>query len=165
MKNEHVDNQSDGETQALDKDAQELQKALSELVRVYQFRDRKNIFYYDVSVTQCYALGALVARGQMSLNKLAASLYLDKSTASRVVDSLERKEYVWRTVDENDGRARVLKVTEKGLALHVQIEQDLLTEMKDMIADLDPDVRQATTRLISRFAKSASQRFTKLRKS
>ena len=88
-------------TAALDsdlaRDARAFYDALSDLVRVYQFRDRDRICCYDISVSQCYALEALVRRGGMTLNDLAAQLYLDKSTASRVVDALERKGYVART--------------------------------------------------------------------
>src|SRR5262245_14728391 len=77
-------------------DAESLHAALSELVRVYQFRDRDRICCHDVSVTQCYALEALLRRGPSSLNELASELYLDKSTASRVVATLRRKGYVTR---------------------------------------------------------------------
>ena len=65
-------------------DAAELYDALAALVRVYQFRDRDRICCHDVSVTQCYAMEALLKIGPCSLNALAAELYLDKSTASRV---------------------------------------------------------------------------------
>ena len=80
----------------LDADAGALHDALSELVRVYQFRDRDRICCHDISVTQCYALEALLRRGPSGLNELAAELYLDKSTASRVVATLERKRYISR---------------------------------------------------------------------
>jgi DNA-binding MarR family transcriptional regulator len=145
---------------ALDKDAWDLHRALSKLVRVYQFRDRKHICYYDVSVTQCYAVSALIRYGSMTLNRLAEEMYLDKSTASRVVDSLERKGYVRRSTDPNDARALSLGVTKKGLKLHLQIEEDLVAEMKKLAADIDPDVRQATADLIARLAKAATDRFS-----
>lgn len=143
----------------LDKDAFELHKALSELVRVYQFRDRNRICYYDISVTQCYAISVLIANGAMTLNELAAKLYLDKSTASRVVDSLEQKGYVTRLVDPQDARARVLEATKKGKALHSRIEFDLVNEVKQLLADFDPDVRQATIRLFSRLVNAVKIRF------
>src|ERR1044071_10417005 len=81
---------------ALARDTEELYDALEDLLRVYQFRDRDRICCFDVSVSQCYALEGLVRRGGMTLNDLAAFLYIDKSTASRVVDALERKGYVAR---------------------------------------------------------------------
>jgi DNA-binding MarR family transcriptional regulator len=155
---------SPAEDVALDKEAWELHKALSKLVRVYQFRDRKRICYYDVSVTQCYAISALIRHGSITLNRLAEEMYLDKSTASRVVDSLERKGYVRRSADPSDARALSLEVTKKGRKLHSQIEDDLLAEMKKLAADIDPDIRQATARLIARLAKAATDRFSGTRR-
>src|ERR1044072_3566354 len=69
-------------------DAVALHRVLSDLTRMLQFRDRDRICCHDVSVTQCYALEALVARGEQTLNELAGELYLAKSTARRVVDAL-----------------------------------------------------------------------------
>ena len=145
----------------LERDAAELQEALSDLIRVYQFRDRKRICCYDVSVTQCYALRELVRHGPMPLTQLATSLYLDGSTASRVVDSLEKKGYAVRTQDPGDGRAIKLEATDAGRTLHGQIERDLLNEQRALLSDFDPDVRQATTRLIARLAREASSRFSR----
>ena len=88
----------------LEHDAIAMQESLAELVRVYQFRDRQRVCYYDVSVTQCYAISFLVAGGPTTLNKLAGALYLDKSTASRTVDSLVRLGYVRKTTDSEDAR-------------------------------------------------------------
>jgi DNA-binding MarR family transcriptional regulator len=147
-----------GDTQ-LGKDARALQSALGDLVRIYQFRDRKSICYYDISVTQCYALSSIAARGPMTLNDLAAELYLDKSTASRVVGALVRKEYVVRSVDEDDARAVRLEATDKGVALERQIAEDLLDEMKLLVEDFDAPTRRAATRLIARLAEAAAQRF------
>jgi DNA-binding MarR family transcriptional regulator len=143
----------------LGKDAQNLHEAISELVRAYQFRDRKRTCYYDLSVTECYAVGALVASGPMTLNGLAAKLFLDKSTASRVVDSLEEKGYVGRAVDPEDGRALKIEITGKGNKLHVTIEHDLVDNMRSLLKDVDPQVRSETTRLVSRLAKEAKERF------
>jgi MarR family 2-MHQ and catechol resistance regulon transcriptional repressor len=144
---------------ALHKDAEALNKAVSELVRVYQFRDRTSICYYDISVTQCYALSAVIRRGPMPLNELAGELFLDKSTASRVVGSLVRKGYVSRTADPEDARALRLKATRRGRDLEAKIVRDLVEEMKKLVSDYDPETRRATARLISRLAHAASRRF------
>ena len=143
----------------LDNDALGLYKAVSELVRAYQFRDRKSICYYDVSVTQCYALGSVITHGPMTLNGLAAELYLDKSTASRVVATLVKKGYVRRSTDPADARALNLEATRKGRNLHSKISEDLIEEMKTLVVDCDPGTRQALARLITRLASAASERF------
>jgi DNA-binding MarR family transcriptional regulator len=142
----------------LEQDAQELYAALSELVRVYQFRDRDTICCHDVSVTQCYAIEALLRRGPSGLNELATELYLDKSTTSRVVGTLVRKGYVARADHPEDGRAVVLSVTSAGRKLHDRIRKDLVEEERKLLAEFEPEVRKAAPRLLLRLARAAARR-------
>jgi MarR family 2-MHQ and catechol resistance regulon transcriptional repressor len=142
----------------LERDSADLYDALSNLVRVYQFRDRDRICCYDVSVTQCYALEGLVRLGGMTLNELAAHLFLDKSTASRVVDALERKGYVARTTHPRDRRSVLLEATATGRALEGKIREEILCEEQKLLADFPHDVRQAMTQLLSRLARAANSR-------
>lgn len=139
-------------------DAAELYDALSALVRVYQFRDRDRICCHDVSVTQCYALEALLKVGPCTLNGLAAELYLDKSTASRVVAVLERKGYVSRTPSPDDARATRLDVTPAGRRLHERIRVDMVAEQAAMIEDIGPEVRRGAVVLLQRLTASAAAR-------
>src|SRR6185295_202792 len=146
------------EDPVLERDAAELYVALSELIRIYEFRDRDRICCFDISVSQCYALEELVRRGGMTLNDLAARLYLDKSTASRVIDSLERKGYVARTPHPSDRRAVLLEATAPGRDLYRRIEADILNEEKALLAGFDPEIRRAMTHLIARLARAAAER-------
>ncbi len=145
--------------QDLTRDAVALTEAVAELVRVYQFRDRDQICCHDISVTQCYALEALVQNGPMRSTALAARLYLDKSTTSRVVTTLVRKRYVEQRRDPADGRAVTLRVTSAGRALYRRINDDLVAQQKALLADLDPELRAGVTRVISRLARAADARF------
>jgi DNA-binding MarR family transcriptional regulator len=142
----------------LEADATSLHEALAELVRVYQFRDRDRICCHDISVTQCYALEALLRRGPSGLNELAAELYLDKSTASRVIAALERKKYVTRSAHPADGRAIVLSVTPAGRRLHDCIRAELIAEARGLLQDFEPEVREGAARLILRLARAAAVR-------
>lgn len=144
----------------LDRDAADLHRALTDLIRVYQFRDRRRICCHDISVTQCYALDVLAGRGPVLLRALADALYLDNSTTSRVVDSLERKGYARRTRDPGDGRAVQIEVTAAGRSLFEQIERTLVDEQKKLIADIDPEVRRATAMLVARLARASHDRFS-----
>lgn len=141
-------------------DTRSFYEALSELLRVYQFRDRDRICCHDVSITQCYALEALAREKTMSLNDLASHLYLDKSTTSRVVDALERKGYAVRSEHPADGRALRLRITPAGLALHSRIMKDILTEEEALLAEFNPQVRRSMTQVIMRLAKTAESRLT-----
>ena len=144
---------------ALDRDAVALHAAVAALVRVYQFRDRDRICCHDVSVTQCYALETLVEHGPIRLSALAERLFLDKSTTSRVVSSLVRKGYVEQRADEKDGRAVTLSATRQGHRLCARITDDLVDQQKQLLQDLDPDVRAGVVQVIRRLARAADARF------
>lgn len=144
---------------ALQDDSLALHEALSDLVRVYQFRDRDRICCHDISVTQCYALEALKRDGPMRLNDLAARLFLDKSTSSRVLGALVRKGYAERLVDLLDGRAISVRITARGRALYNRIHEGLVEQQAQMIADLTPETRRAAIEVISRFARAAESKF------
>lgn len=145
-------------TEALLRDATDLHEALDSLIRVIQFRDRDRICCHGVSVTQCYALDVLVARGPCTLTDLAAELYLDKSTASRVIAALERKRYVRRSSHRDDGRAVLLHTTAAGRRLHERIRRELVAEQAVLLEDVSPAVRRAAIRLVRHLARSARSR-------
>jgi MarR family 2-MHQ and catechol resistance regulon transcriptional repressor len=148
-----------GEPDSLERDAVALQAAVAELVRVYQFRDRDRICCHDVSVTQCYALETLVGHGPMRLSALAERLFLDKSTTSRVVSTLVRKGYVEQRADANDGRAITLTATRQGQRLCARITDDLVEQQKQLLQDLNPEIRTGVVEVIRRLAQAADARF------
>ncbi len=147
-----------GRDPALDADAAELHRVLSELKRVCQFRDRDRICCYDILVTQCWALNALLGAGSLTLNQLAAKLYLDKSTTSRAVNALERKGYVRRTRHPEDGRAVVLRATAAGARLQARIEREMLEMERGLLSEFDGEVRRSMVQLIGRLVAAAGAR-------
>jgi DNA-binding MarR family transcriptional regulator len=146
-------------TADLQRDAEALQTAVADLVRVYQFRDRDRICCHDVSVTQCHALETLVEQGPLRSSGLAQRLFLDKSTTSRVVATLVKKGYVEQRPDASDGRATALHATTKGRRLCRRITDDLVEQQKQLLQDLDPEIREGVVNVIRRLAHAADARF------
>lgn len=140
-------------------DAQALQAAVADLVRVYQFRDRDRICCHDISVTQCYALETLIEHGPLRLGMLAERLFLDKSTTSRVIRTLVKKGYVEQHSDARDGRATALSATRAGRNLCARITRDLVDQQEQLLEDLDPNVRAGVIDVIRRLARAADSRF------
>jgi DNA-binding MarR family transcriptional regulator len=139
-------------------EGQALSAALTELIRVVQFRDRDRACCYDVSVSQCYALKAVAEAGALTINDLAAHLFLDKSTASRVANGLVDKGLLTKEPDPRDGRVVNLVVTPEGRAIHDRIESDLALEYGELLIDFPPEVRSAVTEVVSRLARSFAAR-------
>ena len=142
----------------LPQDAEALYEAVNQLIRVHQFRDRDRICCYDVSVAQCYALETLVKQGPLRLQTLAQEMFLDKSTASRIVDSLERKGYVSRVEDVSDRRAVQLEPTAAGHQLYQTIRADLVAEEFAMIENMQPEVLDASLTLLRQLTRAAQAR-------
>ena len=145
----------------LERDAEALYDSVSELVRVYQSLDRDRICCHDISIAQCNALEGLSRKGGLTMGELAAHLYLDKSTTSRVVDALERKGYVDRSPHPADGRAVLLVATERGRELYQSIRKDLLADEQRLLAGFDPEIRRAMPQLIARLARAVAARLGK----
>jgi MarR family transcriptional regulator, 2-MHQ and catechol-resistance regulon repressor len=132
----------------LDRDAAEFNRVLSELVRVYQFRDRDRVGSHDVTGAGAHVLDVLVRLGPIGLNQLAAELFVDKSTASKLVTGLEEKKYLSRTIDPEDRRAVLLEVTGAGRELHERISGDRLRDVTALLRPFTDEHRQGmTTRL------------------
>ena len=145
-------------TDQLTQDAEDLYEALNQLVRVYQFRDRDRICCYDVSVTQCYAVETLIKQGALRLQVLAEEMFLDKSTASRVIDALERKGYVSRVEDDEDRRAVKIQATQAGRELYEKIRGDLIAEERAMIENLSVEARQGALSVLRQITRATEVR-------
>lgn len=143
---------------ALLQDAEAFSDALGELIRVIQFRDRDRACCYELSVSQCYALKAVADSGPLTVNDLAAYLYLDKSTASRIANGLVEKGLVARERDRDDGRIVRLGATERGRGLHDRVERELAAEYAELLEEFDPAFRSAIVKLVRRLRRSFAAR-------
>ena len=139
-------------------DARRLSDALSELIRVVQFRDRDRACCYGISVSQCYALKGVADAGALTVNDLAAHLYLDKSTASRIANGLVERGLLARTRDPDDGRIVLLVATPEGREICERISGDLVAEYAELLGDFDPEVRSAIRRVVGRLGRSFASR-------
>jgi len=139
-------------------DAERLHDTLTDFVRLYQFRDRHAICRQGISVTQCYALEAIVRRGPSSLKDVAEWLYLDKSTTSRVLGSLLQKKYVERAPHPSDPRPVLLRLTPAGRRLHRRIRSALVGQAQQVIHDLSPVARRGAIELLRRLTEATATR-------
>ncbi|TFH66587.1 MAG: MarR family transcriptional regulator [Gemmatimonadales bacterium] len=138
------------------RDAVWLQEALAGLIRVLQFRDRDRACCYDLSVSQCHALLALIKNGPMPVTQLGDHLYLEKSTASRLAKAMLKKELVRKRAPQADGRIVILQVTEAGSRLARKILNDLAEEYMDLLEGFEPEVRRALPLLLDRLTQTIS---------
>lgn len=87
---------------------------------------------FEVTLAQCHALVEIGRAENISLKDLANLIGLDISTMSRTVDSLVKKEFVFRASSETDRRSIDIKLTEKGLTLFEDIESKMNDKFKNI---------------------------------
>ena len=80
---------------------------------------------YDVTPAQTHTLLYLHHRhdGQAPQCEVVRHLKVKPSTANGILDRMEEKELVSRSVSGNDARRRLITLTEKGVRLQEQLKQ------------------------------------------
>ena len=101
-------------------------------IAVSIFTDRIANAGYDLTPVQFACLNALEAYPGIDQATLAGLIAYDRVTIGGVVDRLEAKELVTRTVNKSDRRSRVLKLTPAG--------EDLLSETRDVVRQTQADI-------------------------
>ena len=100
--------------------------------QVQKLLDRR-LRQYDVSPMQCRTLTYLhEAKGEVNQKQLERHLMVKPSTVNGIVDRLEEKGMVRRSVSEWDGRCRLLSLTEEGRRFHDDF-QDVLRQVNDRL--------------------------------
>ncbi|HSE43473.1 MAG TPA: MarR family winged helix-turn-helix transcriptional regulator [Acidobacteriota bacterium] len=125
----------------------DLYRALTELARRYQFRNRDEICCYGLTVSQCYALQTL-QDGEHHTGVLSEKLGLDISSTTRLVDQLVRKKLVQRKRGVEDGRVRQIELTDAGKKLMSRIEKDFAAFLAEATKDIPDDVRKQLPQII-----------------
>ncbi len=103
-------------------------------IAVSIFADRIAKAGHDITPVQFACLNALEAHPGIDQATLAGMIAYDRVTIGGVVDRLEGKALVTRAVNKNDRRSRVLKLTQAG--------QDLLLQVRPAVRRIQGDILQ-----------------------
>jgi MarR family 2-MHQ and catechol resistance regulon transcriptional repressor len=129
-----------------------LSALIQEFARFHQLRRRDAVCRHGITVSQCYALETIVTAGTLGVTELADALALNKSSASRVVDSLYARGLATWTSTPGDARTKRVTPTAAGTALAHRIHQDIEAEHARLLQRFpqkDLDVcRQLLTSLV-----------------
>lgn len=123
-------------------DPDRLHAALSDLVKMYQFRSRDEHLSYGVTVSEAYCLRALWRNGRMSMGALADDLALKVSTMTGVVDQLVKKAFVRRVGDPDDRRVQLVELTGKGLKTYEASNEKFQAHLERVMEDKNMEERE-----------------------
>src|SRR3712207_1641999 len=83
-------------------------------------------------------LGQLYDRGSMRLSDISEMLRVESPLATNLVNGLAHKRLVERHRDKEDGRARQVKLTQKGQQLVPRLERELRRDFRQFFGDVSP---------------------------
>lgn len=93
---------------------------------------------FDLTSVQFAALDAIAGQPGIDQASLATTICFDRATIGGVLDRLEAKGLVRRSVSPDDRRARVLHLTREG--------QNLLAAVRPVVESLQEDILSSLTR-------------------
>jgi len=115
-------------------------KDFRELIRILERKlgllNKQDGCCSEVSLAQCHALVEIGRSETISLKELSNILGLDISTMSRTVESLVKKEFVFRSPSKIDRRSIDIQLTDRGLNLFNDIENKMNNEFKNIFEQI-----------------------------
>ena len=129
---------------------QELRLAWDRMRTMVFDNNRRNEVSVAVglSFVKVKALRRLLVR-PMPMRELAAELVTDKPYATQIVDALEKRGLVLRTVDPQDRRCRIVSLTEAGREA-AQLSEEILTRPPAFLDELSDEDLGALTRILAK---------------
>ena len=90
---------------------------IEQAIKEYRKIAQKNLLKIvkDITIDQCLVLIILNNNPKISQNELANLIFKDNASITRMIELMVRKEYLIRTVHQEDRRKFNLEITEKGI--------------------------------------------------
>ena len=106
---------------------------------------------YDITPAQAHVLLYLHHHGgQASQGELTRFMRVRPSTANGVLDRMEEKGLVWRSVSGRDARRRLISLTEKGRERQEWFQQSFLAAEAAMVRGFSPEETAQLLSLLDR---------------
>ncbi|GAB2925801.1 MarR family winged helix-turn-helix transcriptional regulator [Nonomuraea fastidiosa] len=131
--------------------------AMQDLVLRQENRRKEVADALGMSFYRVKALRHLLSSGPMTMRELTADLATDKPYTSLMVDDLERRGYVTRSVSPEDRRSKIVTLTPAGTAAAEEAERIMARPPRSLLA-LGPDDLAELDRIMAKLRAPADQR-------
>lgn len=119
------------------------------------FMHRMQAAGYDLTPVQFAALDAIGATPGLDQASVAARIAYDKATIGGVIDRLEQKGFVERSVSKSDRRAREVRLTNDGAKAYDEILPIVKELQAEILSGLEPEEQDQFIRLATKAISAA----------
>lgn len=109
---------------------------------------------FDITPLQYVILSALASYGSLDKATIGGATALDRTTVAVVVRNLEERGFVTTRPSEEDRRAKLIKITAKGLNLLSSVRPAVANAQERIVAPLAPKERVELLRLLHKLAEN-----------
>lgn len=128
----------------LNTEAYELEHTLAAFVRAFGLHQSEQTpCGVNVSVSEAHTLAELARTGGLTQGELVTFLKLEKSTVSRLVQSLDERGWLNKEAHPTDGRARLLTLTPEGSKKAAHIAKARRAKFEALTSALPKPKREA----------------------
>jgi len=128
--------------------------ALKELVRAYQAFESysaRHIRTLGLTVTQFDVIATLGNQPPMTCKMLGEKTFITKGTLTGVLERMEGKMLITRTVNSDDGRSQMIALTPKGQKLFEQVFPEHLNHLNQAFKKLSKNELLEAQKVLSGF--------------
>jgi DNA-binding MarR family transcriptional regulator len=141
----------------LHKKEESIGRMISILHRIGQSHLGKKLEPYNIGAGQIAFLAELLLADGKSQDEVASDFRCDKATAARAIQHLERHGYVERRQSVNDGRVKMVFVTDKAREFQPLLFSFLEEWTDTLFQGFSTEERELVLRLLNRIVKTASK--------
>jgi DNA-binding MarR family transcriptional regulator len=135
---------------------QQLQQELISFIRAFGLHQPETTpCGQPVAVSEAHALLELLRAEPLSQVELANWLQLEKSSVSRLVQQLERKEWLIREPATDDRRVIKLRLSDAGRQVALQLSQARAAKFKTMLSLIPEPEQEVVTRALKVLTQAA----------
>ena len=103
-----------------------------------------------MSLSQCHTLLEIENNSKISVSELAQNMQLDKSTVSRTVDGLVKKDMVDRVIPVENRRMALLNLTDEGKKVCKTINYSNDSYIENILQDFSDREREEFLKLLGK---------------
>ncbi len=92
---------------------------------------------FDITPEQFLVLDTLWDDGVLSQQEIADTIQKDKNSVTKLIDGLERKNFVTRIAHESDRRQNMIHITDYGLSVKDAVTKIAIDTTNNIIKDID----------------------------
>lgn len=129
----------------------EILSIISELSKAVRCCRQDEVFCEDVTFTQFVILDEVAGNETLDMARLHEILSVDKSTTTRLIAPLIRRNLVVREKAGHDSRAATLRLTREGKEVHEKVWQCLISFIRSIQDEIPKNKRKSALEGIRMF--------------